>query len=461
MEQYALQFVYGLFGSTVLLALFMAAYQYYCERKKIYFYSFLYWAAALLSSIVNGLVSNIESHLYLFSILATFTSQLVLSFVITEIRGLKINTKKLIIFCIAFFIAGEILRFFNFSFGVYTTASLLGAILPVFYGLYLVFKNKRTPFTSAQRMFYFFCFLLTMHYLDYAYFRAHAELFVFALSAAFFLIHVISSLMPMVVNEYHLYVRNMNLEKEIEERVLEIRKKDQQLWESHKLEVIGRFSGVLAHELNTPLSAISIAISSIRKYLESEVIDKIKVTDKLEKIRLVLQQIISITSVLRSASGDLKKENPSTIDLKEVIMENLQQIQNYCLERNIKFDFQPDQEPYPIQGDKGELAQALKTLIINTTDTLKEDETPWIKMSLKKDSSFCYIYYSDSRDKKNSLEQHVFTKDPTRTLNLGLNLDIVVIKSIIENHQGKINFDFDNHNQKVIFQFPLSASKSL
>lgn len=461
MKEYALQLVYGLFGSTIILALFMAAYQYYHERKKIYFYSFLYWTAALLSSIVNGLVSDIESHLYLFSFFATFTSQLILSFVITEIRGLKLNTKKLIIFCISFFIAGEILRFFNFSFEVYTTISLFGAVLPVFYSLYLVFKNKTTPFTSAQKMFYFFCFLLTMHYLDYAYFRAHSELFVLALSAAFFLIHVISSLMPMVVNEYHLYVRNLNLEKEIEERVLEIRKKDQQLWESHKLEVIGRLSGELAHELNTPLSAISIAISSIRKHLESEVVDKIKVTDKLEKIRLVLQQIISITSVLRSASGDLKKENLSILDLKEVFKENLQQIQSYCQERNIEFTFQSDQDSYLIHGDKNELIRAIKALIINTAQTLKEDEKPWIKMSLKKDSSSCYIYYSDSRDKKKSLAEQVFSKEPHQALNLTVNLDIIVIKSIIENHQGQINFDFDNHNQRVNFRFPLSEGPTL
>lgn len=446
MEEYGIKIIYGFFAATVLLALATACYQYFHDRNRIYLLSILYWFSILASSAVNAIVENVESYYYIISVFATYCSQTVLAYVICETRGVKYSPKYLNYFFIAGYIIAEFFRFMNLPFELYITLAIFVSVAPVFYSLWLIFTQKNNKFTSAQKLFYFFCLILALHYLDYAFFKSHSHLFAYASAIAFLILHVLSTLMPMVVNEYALYVKNKNLEHEVEQRVVEIRSKDLQLWESNKLEVLGRFSGLLAHELNTPLCAVSLASTSIKKSLLDEVVDKTKILDKVDKIKKILDQIIQITTTLRSASGDLKKENLYKLNLNQFFMDEANFIDSFCAQSDIEYRFQTKSSNISILGNKNELSQVLRTLILNSmkfTDT--SSAKPWIQIDLEKEDKYCFLKYSDSRPKNQSMNSNMLNND----------LDLIVIKSIIENHQAKMDFDFNSPNQKVIFKFPL------
>ena len=456
MEDYALKIVYGLFGATVTVSLFIAVYQYFFERKKIFLLSIFYWLATLASLIVNIFVQNKESDLYFFSVFSTFVSQFVLAEVMCQIKGIKLSYKGLILFFAMTNVVSNILKHLDLSYEIYITVAVFGAVFPVFYALKLVYKKNNSPFTSAQFLFFLFSILLAAHYLDYAFLKGEKELFVIASAVAFFLLHVIATLIPMVVNEYNLYVKNLNLEHEISQRVLEVRKKDLQLWESNKIEVLGRFSGVLAHELNTPISAISIAVASIGNTLARAPMDINKIYDKLDKIKLVLRQITSMTTALRTASGDLVGENLSKVDLRDVINENKNSMEEFCKKNNIAISIGFHDQDYPVEANKNEISQVLKTLILNMMDTLKRMPDPWLKITLNKDSTNCFIIFTDSRDAKATLKNGNLNGENKNIYDVGVSLDIVVIKSILKTHKGEVDFSFENSNQKTVLTFPIS-----
>lgn len=455
MEDYALKIVYGLFGATVTVSLLIAVYQYFFERKKIFLLSIFYWLATLASLVVNLFVQDKESDLYFFSVLSTFVSQFVLAEVMCQIKGIKLPYKWLILFFAVTIAISNILKHLDQSYEIYITFGVFGAVFPVFYAVRLVYKKNNSAFTSAQFLFFLFSILLTVHYLDYAFLKGEKELFVIASAVAFFLLHVIATLIPMVVNEYSLYVKNLNLEHEISQRVLEVRKKDLQLWESSKIEVLGRFSGVLAHELNTPISAISIAVASIGNILARTPVDMDKVYDKLDKIKLVLRQITNMTTALRTASGDLVGENLSRVDLRDVINENKNSMEEFCKKNNISISIDFQDQDYPVDANKNELSQVLKTLIINMMDTLKNRPNPWLKISLNKDASNCFIIFLDNRDSKATLKNGNLNGENKNVYDIGVSLDIVVIKSILKTHKGEIDFSFENLNQKTVLTFPI------
>lgn len=448
MEEYAIKIIYGFFAATVLLALATACYQYIHERNRIYLLSILYWFSILASSAVNAIVENIESYFYIISVFSTYCSQTVLAYVICETRGLKYSTKYFNYFFILGYFISEFFRFLNFPFALYITFYVFIAVSPVLYSLWLVFNQKRNKFTSAQKLFYFFSLILTLHYLDYGFIKTQTHLFAYASAVAFLILHILSTLMPMVVNEYALHVKNNNLEQEIEHRVDELRNKDQQLWESNKLEVLGRFSGLLAHELNTPLCAISIASTSIKKSMQDDpALNKTKILDKVDKIKKTLAQIIQITTTLRTASGDLKKENLQALDLNQFLLEETEFIENFCSKFNIAFHLHSKKSNIFIMGNKNELSQVLKTLILNSTKFVTFSSNELIQIDLDQQNGYCLLTYSYSRSKEQdfNVNTNIFNND----------LDLIVIKSIIENHQAKMDFDFNNPNQKVIFKFPL------
>lgn len=446
MEEYGIKIIYGFFVATVILALATAYYQYIYEKNRIYLLSILYWFSILASSAVNAIVENVESYVYIISVFATYCSQTVLAYVICETRGIKYSPKYLNYFFLAGCLVAEVFRLLSLPFIIYITFSIFVSITPVFYSLWLVYTKRDYKFTSAQKLFYFFCLMLTLHYLDYAFFKTHSHLFAYASAIAFLILHILSTLMPMVVNEYALQVKNKNLEQEVERRVEEVRDKDQQLWESNKLEVLGRFSGLLAHELNTPLCAVSIASTSIKKSLEEPIIDKIKIYDRVDKIKKILDQIIQITTTLRTASGDLKKENLYALDLHQFILEESEFIASFCLKSNVEYRQSIKDSKIPIWGNKNELSQVLKTLVLNSIKFANAMSKQWVQIDLEIEGEFCLLKYSDSRIKDQSINSNLLNND----------LDLIVIKSIIENHQAKMDFDFKSQNQKIIFKFPLN-----
>lgn len=448
MEEYGIKIIYGFFTATVVLALAIACYQYIHEKKRIYLLSILYWFSLLSSVAVNVLVPNVDSRLYILAVFSNYFSQTVLAYVICETRGLTYSPKNFNYFFIISYFITEFLRSLSYPFEVYITFFIFVAVSPVFYSLWLVFAQKKNKFTSAQKLFYFFSLILSLHYLDYGFFKTHPNLFAYASAAAFLIFHVLSVLMPMVVNEYALYIKNNNLEQEIEHRVIELRNKDQQLWESNKLEVLGRFSGLLAHELNTPLCAISIASTSIKKSLQKEIVDKVKVLDKVEKIKKVLYQIIQITTTLRTASGDLKKENLEFLDFNHFLSEETQFIESFCSKSNIEYRLNTENSKIFIMGNKNELSQALRTLILNSVKFVTFSSNEWIQIDLTKENDYCVLTYSDSRLKNQTMKMNttMFNND----------LDLLVVKSIIENHQAKMDFDFNSPHQKIVFKFPLT-----
>lgn len=453
MEQYALKIVYGLFVATAIVSLLIAIYQYIFERSKIYLFTIYYWLSILISAFINFFVTDKESYFYLLSMTCTFTSESLLSLIMGLIRGLTFNFRFLLRIYFVSTILSFVFRYAGYSFEVYVFINLIGAVFPVFYTTLVSLKNKKPPFTSAQTLFYLFCIILSLHYLDYPFFKSDSKLFTIGSAIAFFLFHVISAMIPMAVNEYHLHIKNLNLETEIQKRILELRQKDQQLWESNKQEVIGKFSGILAHELNTPLSSISLAVSSIQKFLNTPNITTDKISEKLESIKLVIKQITAMTSTLRVVAGEQMGKKISLFDLKRIFLSHEEKIRELCENNQIQFSYQITQENCLINGNDNEMAQLFKTLFLNSVTSIAHQANRTISFEIKKTKKSCILILLDSRAPNLKPPFNEISLNPV--INSEVNLNMVVIKSIVEAHKGVLEFAFTPTHYKITIELPL------
>lgn len=455
----ALSIVLSLFGATIVVSLSVACYQYFYERQRIYLLSTLFWVSILVSSVVNALVADKESYLYLLSMIATFCNQFILAAVICQVGGVKLQTRTYTLIFSGVLLISYIAKAFGLSFEWHVLLAIGGAVVPVPHAVYLALKNRVRKLTTAQTLFFVFCILISAHYLDYSFFKGNNDLFALGLTIAFFLLHVISSLLPMVVNEHHLYLRNLSLENEIHERLLEIRDKDRRLWELNKLEALGRFAGSLAHELNTPLASISLAVSSIQTACLNTPPDTTEIQSRLDIIKAVVRQIAKMTSALRAASGDQIGRVLTRIDLKKILLDYETSIRAHCAENNIQLSFQVVQT-CNVLGDTEELKQLLRLMIYHIAGEVITTQNPWIDIALETMGIHCILAVSYS----SYHEPHSGSDSPSpwaaETSKGYLGLDLVVIKSIVDKLGGSISFDQGTNSREIRIEIPCSEEST-
>ncbi|MCB0415443.1 MAG: HAMP domain-containing histidine kinase [Bdellovibrionales bacterium] len=452
-DESAIKIVYSLFGATVIFSLVISLFQLYYDRKKIYVYSSLYWTAVLVSSLVNLFVATNESVFYFISGFAVFVAQIILGLVMSEVRDVTLNLKNCVVVFIVCLLSSVVLKLYGFPFEVYSSVLVMSAPFPVYSVIYLSLKHKYTKFTSAQTLFFLAAAVMSTHYLDYSIVKARQEYFAIASVVAFFLIHLIASLMPMVVNELGLYIKNQNLEVEIQNRLQEIRKKDQLVLESEKLASIGRLSGLLAHQINTPLSSIYLAASGIIKYCTNNQLEGSIIVKNSNIIQKVVHQISQITGLLRIAAGDQIGLKTAPLSLSEFLHNIGLKLKEQASSQDVGLQFNIHDEHCEILANKDELLQVIN---ISLSTVLKfVQKTGDSKLEVKtrdEDGKFIKLIFQDLSDGRSVSAEDLSGEKEFEDVELSF----VVIKSIMEAHKGFMESSLKSHPRYIALSFPKS-----
>jgi len=220
-----------------------------------------------------------------------------------------------------------------------------------------------------------------------------------------------------------------------------------------KFSALGEIAASLAHEINNPITAISLQASSITKLLEEPVsLDKNEIKDKIEKIKNQTLRIEKIIKSLRfiSRDGDL---DPFELITLEKLFEEIHALFIETLKhKNIQFDTKSFNVTFSIRCRPVQIVQILINLINNAIDAIENSESPWIKLSSYEDDRNVYICLTDSgiiHDDaviKKMMEPFFTTKSSGKGTGLGLS----ITKKIMESHQGSIHFESTPHTSFVL-----------
>lgn len=203
-----------------------------------------------------------------------------------------------------------------------------------------------------------------------------------------------------------------------------------------------------AHELKTPLTNISLALTLLgRKYANvkddryAEIIrtENTKLADQIERVMFL--------SSMENGEYEL---NEQPVNLKELVQEVVDNMQLIAEEKRgiIHVDF-PKQD-YHILGDYYHLSNVFKNLIDNALKYCEKD--PVINIKLTEEDKYVNISFSDNgigiskHDQSHIFEkfQRVSTGDVRNTKGFGIGLSYV--KTVIEMHKGLIQVQSELHN---------------
>jgi len=160
---------------------------------------------------------------------------------------------------------------------------------------------------------------------------------------------------------------NVELERKVEERTLQLQETQAQLVQAEKLATIGTLAGGVAHEINNPLTAVLTNAQLLKMTTTNE--------EDLDSVSLIEEgakrcQVI-IHKLMKYARKPMGTETVERVDLNRVVDSTTALLKYQMAQENIEIDLVKEPEMPFVVGNANELEQVLTNLILNAKDAIK------------------------------------------------------------------------------------------
>lgn len=236
------------------------------------------------------------------------------------------------------------------------------------------------------------------------------------------------------------YLIDVSVERDREEQL----RKMQRLW------MLGELAGGLAHELNQPLAAISVASENALIALERGPAGIPRAEEKLTLISDMVERAGRIIRTMRQA-GDTHATAVETVNLREVIDEALQTVRWRLDEQAVDVSVSSSVDTPEAFADRGLLEQVFVNLIANSCDAYRDMEEPkpaakTIVIEIACQASMICVAFADFAG---GIPELVMAKlfQPFQTTKLGgkgTGLGLPVIYNIVTRFGGSISARNEN-----------------
>ena len=222
--------------------------------------------------------------------------------------------------------------------------------------------------------------------------------------------------------------------------------------------ILGEFAGGLAHDLNSPLSAVQLDISTLQKYMKSDKIDaepevKNVILEMLENIDSSLNKMTKIIAGVRNqirATGNTEKE---TFNLREIV-DGIEILFGSILRKNnCRIENLVD-ENIEIYGEKNKLDRVIGNVIKNSIDAyMSYTQNGVITVFSKMIDDNCVIGIQDEAGGiPSDIAKTMFKEMKTTKAETGTGFGLYYSNTIIESSfGGKMSFETEEGKGTIFY----------
>jgi len=269
---------------------------------------------------------------------------------------------------------------------------------------------------------------------------------------------------------------NKKMEEKIKKRTQELLQTQTQLFQTSKLATLGEMSAGLAHEINQPLTGISLIAMNIKKLIERRLLTEKEIKEAMQEISDNVKRMSNIVTHIRAfARQDI--HNFIQVNVNECIKKALNLLGEQLRLHDIKIIKELDYNLPMIEGEPYQIEQVIINIISNARDALDEKER-WDKERLKdwsktitiktameknyeKGNCIC-IYVSDNGtgmlpEVKQKMFEPFFTKKEVgKATGLGMSISY----GIVQSHKGRIYVDTkEGEGTTISVKFPIKMKE--
>jgi signal transduction histidine kinase len=206
----------------------------------------------------------------------------------------------------------------------------------------------------------------------------------------------------------------------------------------NRMATAGELSASIAHEVNQPLSGITLRANAALRWLAAE-------TPDIDKVRAALTQIVEaghrVAEVVTSIRAMFRKDtnDRTPIGINDLILTVLT-IVRVDLQRNgVELQTELDGNLPLIKGDKVQLQQVLLNLVMNAIDAMKPGQLRVMTVrSEKSKPNTVHVSINDTGTGVDPSNIDRIFKPLFTTKASGMGMGLSICRSIIESHGGRI-----------------------
>lgn len=263
--------------------------------------------------------------------------------------------------------------------------------------------------------------------------------------------------------EDDLWDLNETLEHRVEQRTQELDVKKQELLDTqaiahhaNKLVAMGEMASGIAHEINSPLQAISLITYKLKRMDASAEENSLK--DAAEKIDNIVKTVSKIIESLRRISRSSSNEAYDSVQLKEIV-NNVTGItrERYLIkEIDLKISYYENCENEVISCQQTQIAQVLINLLNNAYDAVLEVKDRWITLEVFDAGDVVKFVVTDSgegipKEEVEKIFEPMYTSKP---IGEGTGLGLSISVDIVHQHNGSLILDQDSKHTRFILTIP-------
>ncbi len=233
------------------------------------------------------------------------------------------------------------------------------------------------------------------------------------------------------------------LEKEVEERTRELKKRQEQILHQDKMASLGKLSASMVHEINNPISGILNLTLLMKRILAEDSkadIDFDKFTNYLELMESETRRISRIASNLLSFSRESKMEM-GPVDVNQLLEDLLFIHENFFKINRIKLDKRLEPGLPGIVADGEQIKQVFMNMISNAVAAREGQKGGTLSVVTESRHNRVRIDFIDTGAgiPKSELKRIFDPFYSTKKRDKGVGLGLSVAYGIVEQHCGSID----------------------
>jgi signal transduction histidine kinase len=224
--------------------------------------------------------------------------------------------------------------------------------------------------------------------------------------------------------------------------------------------VAGELVGSIAHELSQPLTAILSNLQGLARLLSQ---DGVQPTIAAKAVKNAIQDAKRAGEIVRRVRAIFKSglSHKASIDVHSLLKEVVELVRNEAVARGVALRIEDSTSPSRAQADRIQIQQCVMNLLMNALDATSEAASGPREITIRvaaENVEWIEIRVSDMGDGIDpAIRTRVF--EPfTTTKARGMGLGLLVTRSIVEGHGGRIWFTA-NQDRGTTFAFTLPIAR--
>jgi two-component system C4-dicarboxylate transport sensor histidine kinase DctB len=223
----------------------------------------------------------------------------------------------------------------------------------------------------------------------------------------------------------------------VEQRTADLRTAQESLVQAAKLAALGQMSAALAHEINQPLTALQVHLTTLRMILDDGELEEAR--QSLPRHEELLQRMAALAGHLktyaRKSPGGLRE----TLELGEVLDKAMQLLEPRLRDVPVSIHRDPAQGVW-VSGDAIRLEQVLVNLLRNALDAMQGCASPQLRIDLTLRDGYWSLSIADNGTgiEPEALPQLFDPFFTTKPVGDGLGLGLAVSYAIVRELDGDL-----------------------